>query len=343
MSKINCELCGTAFSDTEERCPTCGSEKPEIAEFAAPQHEDSMRRREYTPTKGGRFSEANVKKRLQHKGVAPASVATPQRSKSSQLSQQPRQSKPAQKPRQEQSNKGLVITAVILVIAIIAMIGYIYVTFFMPKAGPEQPNNDAANQQHQQIPGATLTPPDTDPEEPDLSCKSLILSEKSIRLDQEGASWLLNVIPEPANTVDVITYVSADTNVATVSSDGTVTAVGTGETVITITCGRISVDCAVVCDLAPATTAPEETTPPETTVPKVDFKLNREDITFDAKGQTWQLYKGEIPLSDIVWTSGNTNVCTVKDGVVKAVGKGRTVVTAEYNGVKVECIIRCSF
>ena len=33
MSKVICEICGTAYPDTENECPVCGFEKPEAAEF----------------------------------------------------------------------------------------------------------------------------------------------------------------------------------------------------------------------------------------------------------------------------------------------------------------------
>lgn len=344
MSKIICELCGTAYPDTAECCPTCGTAKPEAAEFSPPVQEEAAPRRSYTPTKGGRFSDTNVRKRLKNKGIAPVPAKAPrqQAPKQERPAAEPRQSRPNREPKQQEknsgSNKGLMITAIILILAILGMIVYIYVTFFMPKPSPEQPGNEQSNQQHQQLPQQTQGTT----AEPDLSCDSLILSEDSIILDQAGSSWLLNVIPEPANTVDAITYVSADPNVATVSADGKVTAVASGETVITITCGVVKVECKVVCDIAPPTTVPE-TTVPETTVATVEFKLNREDITFDGKGQSWLLYKGEIPLTSITWTSSNPEVATVRNGTVKAVGPGKTTVYAEYNGQKVSCIIRCDF
>lgn len=351
MNKISCELCGTVYPDTEERCPTCGTEKPETAEFITPVREPRPRR-EYTPTKGGRFSEANVKKRLQSKGIAPAApaaAAAPKKKAEAPKKQprQPRQEAPVQQSRQQEksgSNKGLVIAAVILSLAIVAMLFYIYITFLRPKPAPETQPNEQANQQHQQIPD---TKPVVNPNtEPDLSCKSLILSESVVTLNQAGGSWLLNVTPEPANTVNPITYVSADTNVATVSADGMVTAVGSGETVITVTCGVVKVEVKVVCDLVPPTetTVPEETTAPtEPTVPNVDFKLRKEDVTFSKQGETWLAYKGELPLNEIVWTSSNTNVATVTNGTVRAVGPGKCVITGNYKGIEATCIIRCNF
>ena len=143
MNKISCELCGTVYADTEELCPTCGTAKPEEAEFTAPVQMDSVKRREYTPTKGGRFSEANVKKRLKNKGVVPAPA------RQSKPAEKPRKSAPVpvEKPRKsapkEETNTGLVITAIVLSIAILAMLAYIYITFFMPKPDVDMPNDSA--------------------------------------------------------------------------------------------------------------------------------------------------------------------------------------------------------
>ena len=33
MSKIICDLCGTVYPDTEECCPTCGTDKPVTAQY----------------------------------------------------------------------------------------------------------------------------------------------------------------------------------------------------------------------------------------------------------------------------------------------------------------------
>ena len=347
MSKIICDLCGTVYPDTEECCPTCGTDKPVTAQYMSEPDGAYAPHREYTHTPGGRFSNSNVKKRLKNKGVAPAPV--PQKpAKSGRPAQQPRKEQPVkeqprsenrqpERPRQESSgsNKGLVITAIILVIAIIAMLVYIYVTFLMPPAAKPEDSTPPAPQQTQDT-----TPPTTTA--PDLSCKGLTLSQTTVRFEEAGSSVLLNVTADPVDTVDALTFVSADPNVATVSAEGLVTAVAKGQTVITVTCGSQTTQCQVVCDIPEETTVPE-TTVPETTVPTIVLKLNREDITFSSKGEAWPLYNGEIPMNEITWSVGNESVATVKNGTVRAVGPGTTNVYAEYQGQKVSCIIRCNF
>ena len=155
---------------------------------------------------------------------------------------------------------------------------------------------------------------------------------------------MIYVSAEPVNTTDEITYTSSDEAVATVSAEGKVTAVGPGQAVITISCGDITTQCMVNCIIQLPT---EDTTVPDTTedttVPEVEFRLNRADITFAHKGDSWMLYSGNLGLTQITWTSDDEAVAKITNGKVVAVGSGTTTVYGEYNGEKIGCIIRCSF
>ncbi len=355
MSKVICEICGTAYPDTEKECPVCGFEKPETAEFAPEDMSDHVSAPS-APVKGGRFSKANVAKKNQS-----VAAAKPKR----------------KKKKNSGSDIGLIIAIALLLLAIICFSAHIYFTYFAqakPSTQDTKPVETTTEPSLQTFPQQTEGT--TIPE--DLSCTGLTLYEQSVVLNHAGSEWLLNVVPTPANTTDEITYASADQNVATVTADGKIVAVANGETVITVSCGDISVECKVICMIAeetepketepeetepketePEETEPEETEPketePEETEPKEtepketdpvdvgDFKLKKSDITFDGKGQSYTLYEGKIDVKDIKWTVGNSKVATVKDGVVKAVGPGLTNVYAEYNGVKISCIIRCDF
>lgn len=331
MSKVICEICGTAYPDTENECPVCGFEKSESAELAP----ESAAAAASAPVKGGRFSKSNVSKKSD--GPAPRS-STPAKRKGGK--------------KRKSSDVGLIVAIVVLLLAIAGTTGYIYFNYFAPVKAPAEDTNPVETTTEPSVQTLPTQTQDTTAAL-DLSCTGLTLYEESVVLNQAGSQWLLNVVPTPANTTDTITYTSGDESVATVSADGKITAVANGETVITIACGDVRVECRVVCQLAEATepdqTEPDETDPqetdPEETQPQDvgDFKLRKEDITFDAKGQTYKLYDGDIDVTKIVWTVGKSYVATVKDGVVKAVGPGTTTVYAEYNGVKLSCIIRCDF
>ena len=267
-------------------------------------------------------------------------------------------SKPAPKPRAKSGSKkvnsvkGLVIACTALLLAIILMLIFIYFRYFKISERPEITDPVSTGAPVTNPPKQTLLPPDSTAEE-DLSCTELKLSETTIPLNNVGDGWLLNAIPVPANTTDEITFTSSNPAVATVSPKGNVIAVSAGEAVITVKCGDITAECKVVCNIAPP---PTETEPPatETTAPPVtvDFVFNTpfkdpitllEEVTLTKSGEKWCAYKGEISLTDINWSVGNTSVAVVNNGWVTAVGEGKTMLYAEVNGVTYSCLIRCDF
>jgi hypothetical protein len=315
-------MCGTGYPDTELKCPICGTESPITAEL---DQLNTVQKREYTPVKGGRFSQANVKKRLASKGTP---IAPP-----------PKTSKKASsRKNKQQSNTGLIIAVLLLLAAVIGVMLYIYFNFIAPSIGQfYDPDAD-----HTAPPHGQSTPPAISQTQPkEIPCTGIQLSQSSIRFETAGVGLLLNVTCAPADTTDAITFISSDTAVATVTNEGMVKAVGTGTAEITVLCGTQTAVCTVVCDIPAETTAPTETVP-ETTQGVV-FSLNRDDITFTKAGEAWLLYTGNIPLSSIQWSSDDESVATISGGRVKAVGAGKTTVYGEYEGIKIGCIIRCKF
>lgn len=319
MSKIFCEICGTAYNETATQCPICGSPRPASAEFSVDTPERSDAETRSTPVKGGRFSKSNVNKRLNSTAKPKAAAAAA----------------PARKRRKKKkpstAERVLTIAIVCLLIAIIGVMAYIILNFFVPRSAPES----TRPQTTESTPAATTegtVPPTT--EALTVPCTGLKLTEETILFNELGTTWLLNVVATPANTTDTMTFASSDTSVATVSEDGKVTAVGPGTCTITVTCGEATVECQVVCEVH------EETEPTETTQPVdlSDFKLNRSDFTL-VVGESWLLYNGSIDAADITWTSSNPNVATVVNGTVKGIAKGMCWITAEYMGVQLKCVV----
>lgn len=338
MSKVICEICGTAYPDTENECPVCGFEKTETAEIL---EEEGTKASNPGHTKGGRFSKSNVNKKNSESDRNPDAPAKRKRKK-----------------KRGNSDRGLIIAIIVLLLAIIATAGYIYFNYFAPAWGTDEDTKPVSTTTE---PTKQTLPPQTQgsTETADLSCTGLTLYEESVLLNEIGGRWLLNVVPTPANTTDVITYSSGDGSVATVSETGEIIAVGNGETVITITCGEITVECKVVCQVLDVTepqgtnpegtesdeTNPDETEPEETKPQETgDFKFNTKygDEVSMRVGDYWTAYVGDIDVEDIEWSVGNTSVATVKNGKVKAVGAGTTTLRAVYNGVEYTCLIRCS-
>lgn len=327
MSKIICDICGTSYPETAKQCPICGCVRPgDVQRVTNEIKSNGKVSTGYTYVKGGRFSKSNVKKRT--KAVAAASGSKKSTPKS-------------EKANEGGSSRGLAITAVILLLAIIGVIIYIAVHFIGPLSNP---NVD---------PTTNTTPTG----QIDLTCKGLTIDTNSIVFDHAGAARLLVIKVQPENTTDIVTYRSENTAIATVNDVGKITAVAEGTTKIIITCGEVVEECQVICEFVEAptnpTTAPTEPTEPtnpteptkptEPTQSTETIRLNRKDITFSYKGESWVLYSGSVAKNLITWSSDDESVVTFVDGKAVAVGSGMTEVHAEYNGQKVSCIIRCNF
>lgn len=368
MSKVICDTCGTAYPDTADRCPICGSERQVDGKTESESAQESVARAENTPTRGGHFSNANVRKRNKARGVAKMKKPTKADRAGASNDVDPEQ--------HGEPKRGLVVVAWVLLIAVLLVFAYIVVQYVVPMIGAGQAGSDTKPKDDSTV-NTTLA--DAVPEDTSAACVGLSLSDSTITFDAVGRIWLLEATAEPADTTDVITYQSADESVATVAADGRVTAVGPGETTITVTCGNVTKECKVVCTFAEETTVPTtsetettepdttettepessettepstseeptETEPPETEAtepPADDFGLFEQyDVTLVEQGESFIFETGEIYRRDIVWSTGNPDVATVENGEVTAVGPGMTVIYGEYNGQTDKCIIRCAF
>jgi cytoskeletal protein RodZ len=158
---------------------------------------------------------------------------------------------------ESRSNVFLIALLVVVIVALLAVTGFIFVKYFLPNLGSETvPPTTQAAPTTEALPTATTIPT--------IPCESLVLtSGGTVELTKPGQNWLLNVIVLPEDTTDVLTYSSSNPAVAVVNEDGRVTAVGEGETVITISCGSEFVECVIICSFVQET-EPVETEPVET-------------------------------------------------------------------------------
>lgn len=351
MSKIICDVCGTSYPESAEQCPICGCARPINAQTILNSHDDAGEQESpaaYQYVRGGRFSNANVRKR-NHAAQRKRSSA-PTRATSAAKASGERYSA----SRKEKSGKGLVITAVVLFLCILAVVAYIVLRFFQPfgNLGTGFPGTGSSATEEK----------DTRP------CFGISLAKPVVVLSAQGDTWQIEANTMPADTTDTIAYHSSDPSVVTIDDKGLMTAVGKGQAVITVTCGDVSAQCAVNCvfseegqppvDVTDPTDAPDDPTEPPTespteeptqppteepTEPAEEFRLNRKDITFTRKDESWTLYSGKISLTKITWKSDDPSIAKIENGVVTAVGSGTTTVYGEYNGQTVSCIIRCNF
>lgn len=334
MSKIICEICGTAYSETSTQCPICGYVRSaEAAAVAAPETAEENSG-SYTYVKGGRFSKSNVKKRNranqkpENAKSAGAAAAAANRVRETQ-------------PKKKKKNVGFIIVSIILLLLVLAFVLFLVYKLFLPALPEVTPEEPSSSQQ-------------TDPEETVISCTGITLDATEVTLTEIGAARMIYATPAPADTTDTLDFKSSDESVVTVTDTGKIVAVGPGEASVTVTCGDIQVSCSVICQIETesddpteeSTEEPTDETTEETEEPTIsldDFKAKKTDITFFNAGEKFTLYSGDIDVSLITWTSDNESVATIENGVVKAVGKGTTKVHGEINGVVITCIVRCSF
>ena len=246
MNKVICDICGTMYPENASQCPICGCAKPEDANVVPAEGTGAdAAAGAYSYTKGGHFSKSNVKKRNKAATKAPKAVAAAAAAKNAD------EENGDNEENSGESNKGLIIAIVLLIIAIVGMLCYIFFTYF---AGDIFGGSDPVVTTQ-----ATVTTTG------EIKCQDLDLQVpgNEITLDKVDHAWLLTVIPSPFDTTDEITFTSSDPNVAMVSSDGRVTAVGAGTATITVTCGDVVKQCQVVCNIETEPTT-EATTEPTT-------------------------------------------------------------------------------
>lgn len=234
------------------------------------------------------------------------------------------------------SNKGLVITILILLAAILAVGAYIAQRFFSVFPLGTKPETTKPTQ-------STSPVEDTTVPQATIPCTSMTLGNNVIELNAVGTAWLLDVRVEPKKTTDTISFASSDSSVAEVTDQGRVTAVAPGQAIITVTCGSVTQECRVVCDFEGPVT--EETTPVTTdsTEPSETFELSRSDITFAAKGESYRFTAKGLSSVQITWTSDDSSIASIENGTVTAVAPGTTKIHGVYDGKTASCIVRCNF
>lgn len=146
-----------------------------------------------------------------------------------------------------------------------------------------------------------------------------LTSSENVYLEIGGTTTaVMKATPVPADTTDdkTITYSSSDNAVATVDSNGTITAVSEGTAKITATCGNYSVECTVA----------------------VTIHINSIEIT----SGNFELYVAQNPVTlsvtydpsvftdqgAVEWSVSDEAVVKVENGTVTALKPGKATVTA---------------
>ena len=151
-----------------------------------------------------------------------------------------------------------------------------------------------------------------------------------------GDTAKLTAKVEPTNATNpAVTWSSNNESVATVGTDGTVTAVSAGTATITVTTadGNKTAECKVTVN------APQ-------TKPVTGVTLNRSAITLEVNGSeklTATVEPSDATNQNVTWESNATNVATVgQDGTVTAVSAGTATITAiaqDGSGISGSCVV----
>lgn len=181
-----------------------------------------------------------------------------------------------------------------------------------------------------------------------VKVNNVSLNKNDLALTSKGQSYQLSASVSPSNASNKsVKWTSSNPKVATVSSSGKVTAVANGNTTITATAadgsGKKDI-CAVTVNIPkPADPTP---TPTPSVVKVSSVSLNPSSLSLTKKGQTARLSASVAPYNatnkSINWSSSNSNVATVNNGVVTAVGNGSATITAtaaDGSGKRASCSV----
>ena len=342
MSKIICDICGTTYPSSADSCPICGCTNETAAALLG--NEATVEEfSENAGEKQNRFAAARKKEIFDFDEVNSDEDEDEEDDDYEEYDRDDEEEEP-------RSNVFVVILLTVLIVALLGAAGFIFVRYFLPNMGSEEPAETAAIVAETDAPTTEATIP----------CEQMAMTNAGVaELSAEGQQFLLHIKALPENTTDKIIYTSGNESIATVTDDGKITAVSEGETVIYISCGKHSIECPVIVkyveETVPPTTVavtePEETVPEETeTVPEetaalsnVTLKLKKTDIRLGVYYEFQLELDCELKPEDVTWTSEHPHIAKVDElGNVTAVKEGTTAIIAKYGDQEVQCIVRCS-
>lgn len=340
MGKIICDVCGTTYQDTAPRCPICGCTRDEAANLL----DDELMMDELLTDPRSKAGRPAKKREIFDFDEADRGNSVVETESESYDEEE----EPEEAPKQ---NTAVIVLLTALIALLLIGSAFLFFRFFLP--GMEEKNRETVPALTE--PSAVQTLP-TETTEPTIPCESLALlsghATEEAELVAPGQKFLINVRALPENTTDKLEYVSEDEGIATVSEDGQVVAVGEGETVINIICGKIKMPCQVSCNFSKETEPPtvateaatEATEAEETVKPLADvtLKLKKEDIRLKVYYVFQLELDCDLEQTDVEWSSEHPHIAKVdEEGNVTAIKSGTTSVTAKYGDQEVSCMIRC--
>ena len=146
----------------------------------------------------------------------------------------------------------------------------------------------------------------------------------------KGETTRLKAVVTPSNASNqTVVWHSSNNLVAVVDQDGNVTATGSGTTEIIATAedGKFQATCIVNVEVKVSSITLSET---EVEIEKGESKTIMAIIHPD-----------DVTEKELSWSSSNTNVVTIENGVIKAINGGTAFITvAASNGVQATCFVK---
>ncbi len=169
---------------------------------------------------------------------------------------------------------------------------------------------------------------------PPVLCTGISLDKSVLTFTAEG-SQTLSATVTPDGCTESMVWVSSHPEIASISVNGnvcTVQTVANGNSTVTVTCGEYSASCSVAVSGMPEPVA------------CTGITLDKTELVFN--GEDSQTIVATVTPSDttdaVIWNSNNTEVATVENGIVSAVGNGSAVITATCGNQSASCDVSVS-
>ncbi len=162
----------------------------------------------------------------------------------------------------------------------------------------------------------------------ELTVEAVVLNTNTLSLQPgEKANLTGRIYPDNCK-VHSVTWTSSNEGVATVSQDGEVTAIAEGTSTVTVNCDGKKDECTVTVAIIK--------------VPVTSVSLDKTTAGL-LVGETLQLTATVLPSNAtdkaVIWTSSDSDVVTVENGLVTAMAAGEAVITATAEEISATCEI----
>lgn len=336
-----CNYCGNIYDEKLERCPLCGSSsrtvRPERTEDGKPAH-----------PRGAFETQKKSAERAVSRPAASAKKA------------------PAEDPNA--SSKRFLVASVIFLALAVVIVGYFIGDMIGWWPGLEDWIDRSPATTSENVGSCTLL--DVSPDGGELSFTEAGQGmELKVTVNLDCTEEIRVNVTNEALLLMTAKDDNAAEGVEVKTRSYTLTALASGETLLTVTCGEKVKTIRVKCEFSgtytpptePSTEPPTEsvtdptqeptqpTTPPTepSGIIPADYtpELNLTDVTLTSEGETFRAQVKNLPDgAEVVWTSRNEKVATVDEsGKVRAVSEGTTTIVATVGEHSATLIVRCSF